>query len=105
MYRDTNEIAITKLPLDKPCYYPFYQVAIDYNGTVLLCPHDWSKEYIAGNAFEISIWDIWRSPKFEIVRNLLANSTRSTNPCRKCDVEGTLIGRENFAAFSTKSDA
>jgi len=52
---------VENFPLKKSCYYPFYQVSIDYDGSVLLCPHDWGKKYIAGNAFETSIWEIWTS--------------------------------------------
>jgi radical SAM protein with 4Fe4S-binding SPASM domain len=101
-YRDEKEVPITELPLHQSCYYPFYQVAIDYNGDVLLCPHDWAKEYIAGNAFNQDIWEIWKGPKFETARKLLAQSKRSFNPCKKCDVAGNLIGRTNFDAFTTK---
>jgi radical SAM protein with 4Fe4S-binding SPASM domain len=98
-YRDKEETPITALPLDKSCYYPFYQVAIDYNGDVLLCPHDWSKEYVTGNAFKESIWDIWRGPAFKTARNILANEKRSFDPCKKCDVAGNLIGQDNFDAL------
>ena len=99
-YRDKNEPPIVTLPLKTSCYYPFYQVAIDYNGDVLLCPHDWSKKYIAGNAFDASIWDIWKGPKFQIARDLLKKKSRTIDSCKGCDVAGNLIGEENFLAFS-----
>ena len=35
-------------PLEKslkvPCYYPSYTFFLDYNGDVLMCPHDWGKK-------------------------------------------------------------
>jgi len=99
-FRDKNESVIMALPLNKTCYYPFYQVAIDYDGGVLLCPHDWSRKYIAGNAFKDNIWEIWKGPKFSKARKLLANNTRSIDSCISCDVAGDFIGKGNFDAFS-----
>ena len=102
-YRAETEapIVLSELPMSKPCYYPFYQVAIDYNGDVLLCPHDWAKDLIAGNALKESIWKIWKGKRFEFARSKLMNSDRGFNPCEKCDVHGDLIGEENFEAFKT----
>jgi len=101
-YRDEHEAEIDTLPLNKPCYYPFYQVAIDYNGDVLLCPHDWAKEYIAGNAIKTNLWEIWTGKKFEKARKMLASSKRSFKPCVKCDVAGDLVGQDNFDSFTRK---
>ena len=100
LYRDEHESAINSLPLKKACYYPFYQVGIDYNGDVLLCPHDWSKKYVAGNAFKEHIWDIWKGPNFEKARKILSNDQRSFAPCKDCDVGGQLIGQRNFDSFT-----
>ena len=98
-YRDANEEQVVSLPLNQPCFYPFYQVAIDYNGDVLLCPHDWGKKAIAGNAFRDSIWDIWRGEVFSDARRTLKQSSRDLPSCKGCDVGGDLIGRDNFEAF------
>jgi len=98
-YRDANEEHVVSLPLNQPCFYPFYQVAIDYNGDVLLCPHDWGKQVVAGNAFRDSIWDIWRGEVFSDARRLLKQSSRDLPSCKGCDVGGDLIGRDNFEAF------
>ena len=45
------EFDIKKLKegLKKRCFYPFYQIMIDYDGSVLLCNHDWYKKKILGN--------------------------------------------------------
>ena len=32
---------------------------IDYNGDVLMCSHDWSKEKILGNLNENNFFEIW----------------------------------------------
>ena len=44
-----NKIAATKVALKDPCYYPSYTFFLDYNGDVLMCPHDWGKKRILGN--------------------------------------------------------
>lgn len=88
-----------KLPFNQPCYYPFYQMIVDYNGDVLLCAHDWEKKLIAGNAFKENIIDIWGGKKFQFVRNKLKNSDRAFAPCNKCSVDGTLIGKKYYESF------
>ena len=100
-FRSTGEeeIVLSSLPLEKPCYYPFYQIAIDYNGDVLLCAHDWSKDLILGNAVTENIWDIWTNESFDGVRSSLMVSDRNIDPCVKCDVNGELIGKEHFVSF------
>ena len=35
--------------LNTACYYPSYTFFLDYNGDVLMCPHDWGKKRILGN--------------------------------------------------------
>ena len=41
------------MPLEKElntkCFYPGYYFFMDYNGDVLMCPHDWGKKIILGN--------------------------------------------------------
>jgi len=101
---DEQKVKHESLPLTKRCFYPFYQIAIDYNGDVLLCAHDWSKDRILGNAVSEHIWDIWTGEGFNSVRSSLAVSNRDFNPCRKCDVEGELIGEEHFVGFTNRLD-
>ena len=31
-------------PLKKPCFIPSYTFFLDYQGDVLICPHDWGKK-------------------------------------------------------------
>ncbi len=101
---DEQKVERETLPLKKRCFYPFYQIAIDYNGDVLLCPHDWSKDLILGNAVSEHIWDIWTGEKVNNVRSSLAVSNRDLDPCTKCDVDGELIGEEHFVGFTARVD-
>ena len=98
-FRDENEENITQLPLKNRCYYPFYMILVDYNGDVLLCPHDWSKKLKFGNLNSKNIWDIWKSKVWNKLRERLSNSDRNFNPCKSCDVLGTVMGKENFDSW------
>ena len=82
--------------LKQPCFYPFYQILVDYDGAVLLCPHDWGKKLIAGNLNDQSIHEIWNNSVMRRVRRNLANSDRNFAPCDVCNVDGTLMGRPHF---------
>lgn len=87
------------LPLEKPCFYPFYQVVIDYDGSVIMCAHDWKKEGYVGNLGTESFWAIWTGPRMNRNRKLLKQNNRRFSPCDKCDVTGDLIGRAHFERF------
>ena len=43
------KIESLKEPLKKPCYIPSYTFFLDYQGDVLMCPHDWGKKVILGD--------------------------------------------------------
>ena len=83
-------------PLKKPCYYPFYNMFVDYNGDYLICPHDWGKGELLGNiATSHIIHDIWLSDRANKVREMLLRSRRDVSEaCIKCDVPGTFMGLE-----------
>lgn len=98
-YRDENEEAIVELPLTKPCYYPFYMILIDYNGDVLLCPHDWNKTLKFANLKDKKLFDVWNGKALNNIRKRLSNSDRNFGACKNCDVLGTVIGKESFDAW------
>lgn len=83
-------------PLQRPCFYPFYQVLVNYDGAVLLCPHDWGKKLIVGNLNHSTIHELWDSRVMRRTRRNLANSDRNFAPCNVCDVDGTMMGRPHF---------
>ena len=100
-YRSKGDeiIDINTLPLERRCYYPFYQMVVDYNGDVLMCAHDWRKEKILGNAKEENIIDIWRSELVKEARLMLKEKNRTFAPCINCDVAGDVMGEPNFNAW------
>ena len=89
-----------KKALKKPCYIPSYTFFLDYQGDVLMCPHDWSKKIILGNLNNEKILDIWFSAKSLKIRKMLNQSNRNFTPCNVCDVDGTLIGEKNSIHFN-----
>lgn len=103
-FRDEHEQQITTLPLKEACYYPFYMIVIDYNGDVLLCPHDWTKKLSFGNLKIQNLWDIWKDKVLTTIRKKLSQKERDFFPCSQCDVLGTIIGKENFDAWNQISN-
>lgn len=87
-------------PLKKPCYIPSYTFFLDYQGDVLMCPHDWGKKVILGNLNDSTLLDIWFSKRSIKIRKMLNNSNRNFKPCNVCDVEGTFMGKKNAEYFN-----
>jgi len=86
-------------PLKNPCYIPSYTFFLDYQGDVLMCPHDWGKKVILGNLNKTNLLDIWFSKKSMQIRKMLNKSNRNFTPCNVCDVEGTFMGEKNAGYF------
>ena len=99
---DNAEFKIESLkePLKTPCYIPSYTFFLDYQGDVLICPHDWGKKIILGNLNEEDFLDIWFSKKSMTIRKMLNSSNRNFKPCNVCDVIGTLMGEKNSIYFN-----
>ncbi len=93
------KIASLKEPMKKPCFIPAYTFFLDYQGDVLICPHDWGKKIILGNLNHQMFSDIWFSKKALKIRSLLKESNRNFSPCNVCDVDGTLMGKKNSTYF------
>lgn len=94
------KIASLKEPLKKPCFIPSYTFFLDYQGDVLICPHDWGKKIILGNLNKENFLDIWFNKKSIQVRKMLNSANRNFKPCNVCDVTGTLMGKKNSSYFN-----
>ncbi len=86
-------------PLKNPCYIPSYTFFLDYQGDVLMCPHDWGKKIILGDLNKNKLIDIWFSEKSIKIRKILNKSNRNFAPCNICDVTGTFMGKKNSEYF------
>ena len=90
-----HKVQPLKEELKMSCYYPSYTFFLDYNGDVLMCPHDWGKKRVLGNLKKQSFLEIWKSNLAMISRKRLNNSDRNFSPCNVCDVKGNLIGEKH----------
>ncbi len=86
----------------KKCYYPAYQVLIDWNGDVFLCPQDWQRRNTMGNIMQQSFMDIWSGKILSKYRKKLLEGDRSLSPCKSCNAEGTVYGEKHYEAWRDK---
>lgn len=89
-------------PLRVPCHYPHYTFFMDYNGDVLMCPHDWFKKRVVGNMKTEGFLDIWKGRLLMDARRRLAAADRAFPPCDRCDVKGTLMGAAHVRAWTQR---
>ena len=94
------KIKSLKEPLKKPCFIPSYTFFLDYQGDVLMCPHDWGKKVILGDLNKEKLLDIWFNKKSIGIRKMLNKANRNFKPCNVCDVEGTFMGEKNSIYFN-----
>lgn len=76
----------------RPCYYLAYQMQVDWNGDVLLCPQDWYKKLKFGNLNTDRLWDVWSGKRLQKRRQQLLGGRRVEHPCVDCNTDGTLHG-------------
>jgi len=87
---------IIKEPLKQQCYFPFSRAMVDYNGDLLLCSNDWSRNYSVGSLIETHIKDLWMGERMKDIRLKLANYDRTVSPCNVCNTNGTLTGKQSY---------
>ena len=98
----TGTISIGNQPdLDKykKCYYPSYQVLIDWNGDIFLCPQDWQRRNTMGNIMQKNFFDIWTGSIITKYRKKLIKGERDLNPCNSCNADGTLLGKNHIKSW------
>ena len=93
---DTNDY------IKKKCFYTAYQMLIDWNGDVFLCPQDWQRRQSMGNIMQKDIFDIWKGPVMSKYRRNLLSGNRNLNPCNKCNADGMVYGKKHSDAWNTK---
>jgi radical SAM protein with 4Fe4S-binding SPASM domain len=90
---EVNDYSKTK------CFYTAYQMLIDWNGDVFLCPQDWQRRQTMGNIMQTEIFDIWSGPVLSKYRRMLLNGERKLNPCNQCNADGMVYGKQHFQAW------
>ena len=81
------------------CFYTAYQMLIDWNGDVFLCPQDWQRRQTMGNIMQSDIFDIWKGPILSKYRRKLLGGDRNLNPCNQCNADGMVYGEKHYKAW------
>lgn len=67
------------------CPYPFYSLAINFDGSVSVCCADWSHGTVVGDVGRQSLLDIWHGPALNALRRKHLAGQRHDNPaCANC---------------------
>ena len=88
-----------KIQINKKCYYTSYQLLIDWNGDVFLCPQDWQRRVTMGNIMQKSFFDIWNGKILNKFRTSHLKGDRSQSPCNSCNANGMVYGEKHSKAW------
>lgn len=70
----------------KRCARPFRELAITWDGEVVLCCNDWRREFTVGNVNNVSdIRTLWDHPAMHSIRKYAYHGQRTIGPCDGCD--------------------
>ena len=83
----------------KNCNYPAYQFLIDWNGDIFLCPQDWQRRVSMGNMMQDTIFNIWTNKTLTEYRKNLLLGKRCSGPCKSCNADGTLLGKNHASKW------
>ena len=84
----------------KNCFYPTYQMLIDWNGNVYLCPQDWQRKVSMGNIMQETIFQVWTGKTITDYRKNLLSGKRCSGPCKSCNADGTLLGKNHAKSWN-----
>ena len=69
----------------KVCPFPFYQMFINSDGTVIPCCADWQQKLIMGNVTESSLVQIWNSDGYNVLqKDMLKHGKDCRELCAIC---------------------
>ncbi len=67
------------------CPWPFYELAINWNGTVSLCNEDWVHGTVVGDVNKETLKEIWNGRRLYEMQKMMLEGRRSENKvCAKC---------------------
>ena len=83
---DTNLGAIKWTYIDKPCFLPWRQLAIYWDGIAVPCCFDYIGGYIIGDLKKQTLKEVWNSkPMQEIREKHLRGESKTINICKNCE--------------------
>jgi len=69
-----------------PCYKPFNEMVIYWDGKVALCNHDWCNQEPLGDLNQQTIEEVWNGQAYHYIRELNSKGERYSIPsCETCD--------------------
>jgi len=82
----TGDNGETPLKTDRVvCPYPFYSLAVNFDGSVSVCCADWSHATVVGNVRDNTLPAIWNGPAMQALRRLhLAGRRNENSACANC---------------------
>jgi radical SAM protein with 4Fe4S-binding SPASM domain len=86
-FHDTFNCTEETIPHKRPCFYPWYQIVISWNGDVPICCVDYDNQLCLGNVKDTSIDEIWNSSYIAGLRNRHRLLNYQDIPmCKSCSV-------------------
>ena len=73
---------------------------IDWNGNVYLCPQDWQRKVSMGNIMRETIFQVWTGKTITDYRKNLLSGKRCSGPCKSCNADGTLLGKNHAKSWN-----
>ena len=83
----TNPDTYDGLPFTEKevCPYPFYVMAVNFDGSVSLCGNDWSHSTVVGNLNQNTVREVWNSEAWFKFQKMLCEGRRCENrACGDC---------------------
>ncbi len=84
-----------KIDVNRGCYYSSYQLLIDWNGNVYLCPQDWDRRLPVGNVMQDHFFEVWSGKIMNKYRIKHLTEKRDISPCNKCNADGKIHGHKH----------
>lgn len=102
------------------CYYPFYKIFIDYDGSYLLCQEDWNRvtkvkkykykdKYKSINIMQMNIEQYFTSYLFPYKKQFCTEdgyidrkSILTSKLCGECNAAGIVMGERYYEYFKSK---
>jgi radical SAM protein with 4Fe4S-binding SPASM domain len=90
-WTDTDNVSESHSPFSAngssyyPCEYPFMQLAVYWDGTVVPCCMDYDGKYRLGDATQESLLEIWNGPRLAALRGSMRSRQSKKMPlCEGC---------------------
>ena len=91
-----------KIDVNRGCYYSSYQLLIDWNGNVYLCPQDWDRRLPVGNVMQDHFFEVWSGKIMNKYRIKHLTEKRDISPCNKCNADGKIHGHKHAKVWHNK---